>query len=340
MFPQLKDRLLRKATIIAARNRRIRNFIEKKRISLDFPSNLFIEPTNRCNLRCKMCPQNDEDFMERGFMDFQTFRKVIDESVNYGKRTAIFFHKDGEPLLHEGLFEMIEYAVSKKAAYRTHLSTNAHLLSEDKIKRLILSGLDSVIVNIDANYEETYRAIKGRGGLSKVESNVKEMIKFRNSIGKINPAIRVKIIPVDENRNEIEDFKNKWKHIADEVVISKEFSWPGRKGKNGKKNEFLRYRYPCISLWLSMTINWDGTVSVCCIDYYHKGIIGNVKDDTIERIWKGKLLQEIRKKHINGNFSEIEVCRNCQGLWIRDTVGKNSEKWLIRKMKKAGLWNE
>ena len=135
MLVSLKERLIRKATMVAARNRTIRNIIEKNRISLDFPSNLFIEPTNLCNLKCRMCPQNDNENVERGFMDMETYRKVIDESLRNGKRTAIFFHKDGEPLLHDGLFEMIEYAVSKKAAYRTHLSTNAHLLNEERIKK-------------------------------------------------------------------------------------------------------------------------------------------------------------------------------------------------------------
>ena len=89
-----------------------------------------------------------------------------------------------------------------------------------------------------------------------------------------------------------------------------------------------------------MTINWDGSVSVCCIDYYHRGIVGNVKADTIENIWKGELLQNVRKEHIKGNFNNISVCRDCKGLWVRDTVGRNSEKWLKKKMKKARLWNE
>ncbi len=339
MFSLLKGRIARKATMFAARNRAIRNIIEKNRISLEFPSNIFIEPTNRCNLKCRMCPQNDNEDVERGFMDMALFKKIIDESVQHGKRTAIFFHKDGEPLLNENLPDMIEYAVLKKAAYKTHLSTNAHLLNEDKMKKLVMSGIDSVIINLDASDEETYKLIKGRGGLREVETKIMSMIDFRDKMKRINPAIRVKIIPVEENMNEIEDFQKKWKPYADEVVVSREFAWPGRKSENGKASSREDNRYPCISLWLSMTINWDGSVSVCCIDYYHRGIIGNVREKNIADIWKGKRLQEIRKYHIEGDFGKVAVCKDCKGLWVRDTVGRNSEKWLKKRMLKSELWN-
>src|SRR4030066_337500 len=88
--------------------------------------------------------------IERGFMDFDVYKGIIDESLRFGKRTTIFFHKDGEPLLHPRLPEMIEYAVSRKAAYQTHLSTNAMLLNQKIMDSLLKSGIDSIIINIDA----------------------------------------------------------------------------------------------------------------------------------------------------------------------------------------------
>jgi len=337
---QLKDRLLRKATLIAAGNKTIRNLIERSQISLDFPAHIFIEPTNICNLKCRMCPQAEPSDVKRGLMDFNIFKKVIDESVTHGRRTSIFFHKDGEPLIHPQLFDMISYAVERKASYRTHLSTNAQLLDEEKAEKLLVSGIDSIIVNIDANEEDTYMLIKGKGGLSEVEKNVRNLIFQRNRSGKAKPMIRVKLILVDANQEEVEEFRKKWENIADEVVIGREFQWPGSKQGESASSDSQTRRYPCISLWLSMAVNWDGSVSLCCIDYYHKGIIGDVKKNTLESIWKSDDLKKLRKAHIMGEYGNSGICCKCQGLWVRDTLGIGSEKWLAKKMKKAGLWNE
>src|SRR4030065_587597 len=152
-------------------------------------------------------------------MDFDLYKGIIDESLRFGKRTTIFFHKDGEPLLHPRLPEMIEYAVSRKAAYQTHLSTNAMLLEGKVLEDILKSGIDSIIVNLDAATPETYEKIKKVPGFEKVEQNVKNFIAMKRSLNLVKPLIRIKLIPVKENLGEIELFKKKWDKLADEVVI-------------------------------------------------------------------------------------------------------------------------
>jgi len=394
MLSTLLERSVKKIALLATKNKFIRNMIEKRQISLEFPASLFIEPTNLCNLKCNMCPQSIEGFerghglsqplqnsnsvgvatlrahsdesdigftpaVEKGYMDFELYKDIIAESLRFGKRTTIFFHKDGEPLLHPRLPEMIEYAVSRKAAYQTHLSTNAMLLRGKVMEDILRSGLDSIIINIDAATEETYKRIKKVPGLERVEENIKNFIETKKRLNLIRPLIRVKLIPVEENLGEIEAFKKKWRKLADEVVISREFLWPGfsrmggissisatselspplTEGNKGEGEMRTKTppinRYPCISLWLALTINWDGTVSICCIDFYHRGILGSLKDSSIQGIWKGEKLQKIRIAHLEGKFDIAPVCSHCQGLWLRDTLGKGSERWLRKKMENS-----
>lgn len=347
MLNNIFENSVKKAALIATRSKFIRNMIEKRQISMEFPASLFIEPTNLCNLKCSMCPQSLEGLMEgqgqkieRGLMDFDLYKGIIDESLKFGKRTTIFFHKDGEPLLHPRLPEMIEYAVSRKAAYQTHLSTNAMLLNQKTRDSLLKSGIDSIIINIDAATEETYIKIKKVPGLDKVEENIKDFVETKKKLGLNKPLIRVKLIAVEENLGEVEAFKKKWNKLADEVVISREFSWPGFMQKKKDAPEYgSDERYPCISLWLALAINWDGTVSVCCIDFYHRGILGNLRESTINKIWKGEKLKGIRVAHLDGKFKSVPVCSDCRGLWLRDTLGRGSEKWLRKKMEKAG-WKQ
>ena len=394
MLNNIVQKTKQKIVSLATKKKFIRNIIEKRQISMEFPASLFIEPTNLCNLKCSMCPQSLSNFesqpfvgaasmrarneggqgqsqslqqvgsevfpplmggdkgegderietepplkIEKGFMDFDLYKSIIDESIKFGKRTTIFFHKDGEPLLHPRLPEMIEYAVSRKAAYQTHLSTNAMLLQGKVLEDILKSGIDSIIVNLDAVTPETYEKIKKVPGFEKVEQNVKNFIAMKRSLNLVKPLIRIKLIPVKENLGEIELFKKKWDKLADEVVISREFTWPGlpedKAGKAGTEPAPTGNlnRYPCISLWLALTINWDGTVSICCIDFYHRGVLGNLRENTIEKLWRGKKLESIRIAHLEGKFGTVPVCSDCKGLWIRDTLGKGAEKWLRAKMK-------
>src|SRR3990167_6797364 len=136
----------------------IRRFALQRKISFDFPIRFNIEPTNYCNLRCSMCPRElNRPF---GYMDFNLFQKVIDESILYGKRLIITINKDGEPLLHTELPRMIKYAKDKKAAYKINFYTNGILLTEPKSLELIKSGLDTIHISIDALTKETYKKIK------------------------------------------------------------------------------------------------------------------------------------------------------------------------------------
>ncbi|HHT9151318.1 MAG TPA: radical SAM protein, partial [Candidatus Wujingus californicus] len=109
------------------RNDFIRRTVLKKKISFVFPIRFNIEPTNYCNLHCSMCPRElNRPF---GYMDFNLFQKVINESILYGKRLIITINKDGEPLLHPELPRMIKYANDKKAAYKINFYTNGILLT-------------------------------------------------------------------------------------------------------------------------------------------------------------------------------------------------------------------
>ena len=87
------------------------------------PYRIFIEPTNRCSLRCLQCPvgvgQLDKPKKD---MSVNEFRKIIDK---FGSRLMILnLYGLGEPFINDDIFDMIEYAKSKRCIWvSTH--TNA-----------------------------------------------------------------------------------------------------------------------------------------------------------------------------------------------------------------------
>ena len=50
----------------------------------EFPVHLGIEPTNACNLNCVFCARHEAKYGEYGYMDFEVYKKIIDEGSKYG----------------------------------------------------------------------------------------------------------------------------------------------------------------------------------------------------------------------------------------------------------------
>lgn len=304
----------------------IRKLALQRKISFDFPLRLNIEPTNYCNLSCSMCPR--ELNRSLGYMDINVFQKIIDESILYGKRLIITINKDGEPLLHPELSHMVKYAKDKKAAYKINFYTNGILLTEEKSLELIKSGLDTLHISIDAFTKETYRKIKNSQKLEVVEENVKRLVVLKKRLQSKTPLVVVKIIQTPDTQNEIKPFVHKWKDIADFIEIGEYHNWDGTISSSNlsNTNELSNgsNRYPCTFLWYNPVILWDGMVTTCCVDYQGKGIIGDLKENTLAEIWQGNILQKLRRAHLEGRYDEIPLCNKCD-FWRCEV---NIEKWL------------
>ena len=306
----------------------IRRMVLQRKISFDFPIRFNIEPTNHCNLSCSMCPRElNRPF---GYMDVSLFQKIIDESILYGKRLIITINKDGEPLLHPELPKMVKYAKDKKAAHKFNFYTNGILLSETKSLELINSGLDTIHISIDAFSKGTYKKIKNIQKLEVVEENVKRLVELKKKLHSKAPLVIVKIIHTADTQNEIKSFVNKWKGIANFIEIGKYHTWDGTfngSDLQGQTRSIQKIkRYPCTFLWYNPVILWDGRVTTCCVDYQGKGIIGDIKENTLAEIWQGDALQKIRRAHLEGLYNTIPLCSKCQfwrcevniGKWLRE----------------------
>ena len=311
----------------------IRKLALQKKISLDFPIRFNIEPTNYCNLSCSVCPRElNRPF---GYMKFDLFQKIIDESVICGKRLIITINKDGEPLLHPELSQMIKYAKDKKSAYKINFYTNGILLTEEKSRELIKSGLDTIHISIDAFTKETYGKIKNSQKLEVVEENVKGLVSLKKKLQSKTPLVVVKIIQTPETHNEIKPFIHKWKGVADFVEIGEYHNWDGTVNSSNQFNPIKPSnginRYPCTFLWYNPVILWDGRVTTCCVDYQGKGVIGDINKEPLSKIWQGKILQNIRKAHLEGRYDEVPLCNKCD-FWRCEV---NIEKWLRRQKAEA-----
>lgn len=301
------------------------NIAVQRLIDYDYPLTLYLEPTNACNQKCIICPRAQSK-REVGFIDFSLFRKIIDESKPHGIRHFIL-HKDGEPLLHPEIVDMVSYIKKINPKNTVYISTNGLLLEREKAEALMAAGLNQLNISIDAANKETYQKIRG-GDFDKVEYNIKEAISIKKDKKFYKTTINLQIIRMQEAIDEIDLFIKKWRVYGIEFSVQPYLNWGGVKYDPILKTGKIIKRYPCYALWLAPAINWDGAVSICCLDWNAQEILGNVRDLSLSQIWQGEKIRLYRKYHLTKQYSKIPLCASCN-CW-----GKRTNFWFPWQYKK------
>ena len=60
-----------------------------------------------------------------------------------------------------------------------------------------------------------------------------------------------------------------------------------------------------------MFVWFDGKINPCDTDYKSELAAGNVKDESLEKIWQGDSYSQLRSNHETGNRSAINPCNRC-----------------------------
>jgi radical SAM protein with 4Fe4S-binding SPASM domain len=68
----------------------------------------------------------------------------------------------------------------------------------------------------------------------------------------------------------------------------------------------------CPWLYYSITIQVDGNVVPCCRDPHGRHIVGNLLEDSLDKIWNGPKIREFRRA-VHNNQEAVDICRLCPG---------------------------
>ena len=141
----------------------MKSYVTGSAIVHGMPLSIGIELTNNCNLNCPECLSGSGIMQrERGFMDIELYKKIIEELHPYLFNLNLYFQ--GEPMLHPQFFDFLRVINSP----RTVVSTNGHFLDWDNSREIVKSGLNKLIISLDGIDQETYSAYRINGNYSKV----------------------------------------------------------------------------------------------------------------------------------------------------------------------------
>lgn len=307
--------------------------------SVFYPKYIEVEVSTACNLRCKMC-EHTYWKEENKMMSFEQLKEIVEQfpGLKWIGLTGI-----GESFLNPDFTNMIKY-VKRKDLY-LELYDSFFLIDEKVVRVLVESGVDRMIVSMDAASEKTYEKIRVGAKLKTVLQNIKKLRTLKKKLQSHYPEITFHYIISKENISEVLNFVDlvkkimreeetsiyftsilhPFKQIQDMVVsipdslvsaadekckkLGIKVAWnrnvPHEKSQITKCNE-----------WTMPFIFVDGTVVPCCAgnesnkrDYQRLTSLGNIFEAPFEKLWNGSKYKNLRKMIHDGKVPA--ACKYC-----------------------------
>jgi len=246
-----------------------------------------------------------------GYLDWDLFRQIVDEMASHVETTTL--HIWGEPLLHPRIFDMAAYC--RERGLRSEISTNGVLLTEERSRELLHSGVSTLYIGLDGATRDTYEQIRRRADFDRTVANIRRFLELKVQGGYTVPKTNIQIIEMAPTQKEIEAFRKAWSLPGVDRVHVKAFdSW----GAQIEEINRLRAgetvvpepRWPCPNLWYHVHIYWDGTLVSCDRDYDARWPLGNVSNGVM-KAWRGPAMAELRRKHVLQDLADVPACSNC-----------------------------
>lgn len=285
-------------------------------LSEKFPTEIYIETTNSCNLNCNMCARKTMD-REQGVMSFDLLKKIVDEIAIELPYAYIHWYGIGDPLMDPQIVQRMEYAKSK-GLDNTLVFTNGQLLLEnDNYKKLVDSGVAHIGVDLDAFCQETYSKIRIGGEFEKTRDGI---IKLHDYISSKKKRTRVEIayqLYSGINEDNLSPFIEWCNKRGYEYKLVTMHTWAGLRNDlyfsntgdleddhRGERNN------PCAMLW-RLFIGWNGKVSLCFQDANCQECLGDVTENSIKSIWDTTHIAK-RRQHVHAIYKGL--CHKCSSF--------------------------
>lgn len=169
---------------------------------------IWLSITDRCNLKCSHC-YNNTVYKEKINSNADVLLKIIDKlSDNNVKKVVL---TGGEPFLHNGIFEILERALS--IADSVEITTNGLLITNAICNKLKNYKNLRISVSVDGIKKDTHEFFRGKNTYEKVIKNIKCLVDAgikTHSIATINR----------KNMTELANFSD----FADKLGITSNFS--------------------------------------------------------------------------------------------------------------------
>ncbi len=294
-------------------------------IPLATPFVVFVDPASACNFKCTFCPTGHRDMIAdtgrfQGAMKLDVFKKIVDDLGAFDQRIKVLrMYKDGEPFLNKRLADMVGYAKQSGHVEYIDTTTNGSLLTPDRIGPVLQAGIDKINISVDGMTEETYARFTGfKFDFKAFVENVKWVHANK---GQCEIVVKIPGELITEAQRQ--EFFDTFGDHCDRIFVEN-FApcWPefdiekhtGVKITKGIYQQEVGDTDTCPYIFYGYSVNADGLVSSCFLDWGRKLVIGDVRQQSMKEIWNSDLMNALRLQHLEGRRRQNGVCGNCGQL--------------------------
>lgn len=288
-----------------------------------------IETTNRCNMKCKMCPRTTMMTRSIEDMDREMFINIVNQIQPHDKETwnrwkkycekkygiseddepsenhfflyviskVIQLHGYGDPLLDKHMHEYVK--ILHDRGFYSYFSCNPANINLERTYQMLDAGLDYVKYSIESVDDDVHKTIRGEA--SNFSESYKKILQVLEYKKEHNLNTTIVITMLDLNRkNQKEDYDKLLQAFSGlDVYVylkSEDCQWY-RKDFHGTKS--IHWSEVCKHPWMTMTIKSNGDATMCMEDFNNEIVFGNVLNQSLKEIWDGELYKKFRKDHID-----------------------------------------
>lgn len=259
-------------------------------------------------------------------MEWELFEKMASELATEKQTTTLMFALHNEPLLDKRLFEWVKYIKVKSGEKRCVIVTNGELLDKYGLVQMLHSGLDQLIVSLNAHAKETYEVVNAGLDFDRVMKNVHYLLSDRD----MKPKVELRFALTKENEHEVPQAVNYWKARGIHTKVR------GITNRAGSLDNYARLKpedapytgallgriwrrlmatargaIGCDLPFYQMNVLFNGDVILCCHDWNRATVVGNARTSSLREIWNSDRMNEIRQLILRKRYQQINSCREC-----------------------------
>lgn len=275
------------------------------------PNDMLVEITNRCNQACVFCAHRKMN-MTQGEIDPTLLKRILHEAYEMGIR-RVGLYTTGEMFLCKEIETHIRNAKEIGFTY-IYSDTNGALATKERMKKVLLAGLDSIKFSINAGTRESYKYIHGKDDFDIVLQNLIDCHALKKELG-LDFKLMVSYVITSKTEDEIDNFRARIEPYIDRFVTESarttllqspadlRYLTPCKH----KKHEPV---IPCPMVFNRVHVTYDGFLSACCIDFNHDLLLADLKTMSLADAWDCKNAVQLRKKHLSKDLAGT-MCYNC-----------------------------
>ncbi|MCK4809561.1 MAG: radical SAM protein [Candidatus Omnitrophica bacterium] len=283
------------------------------------PTQVVLEPTNKCNLNCPYCMvgmQNEfkgaasHSLMSRpqGFMSEEVFLTVLSNLKEFSIK-KVYLHFQGEPFLNSLTPKFA--GILKQNKFEVGIFTNGMAFNDNNISEISAAGIDLIRFSVDGASVASYEKNRVGGSFDKVCENMRKIVLAHKDK---KTRIEWQFLALKNNEHEVEKAREMAQKIGIDFFVKgfRETDPDLRPVNKEYRAKFLKK--PCKDIYHQIGIYWNADVVPCCYDVDGKEIMGNLLKNSLKEIWGNQKYRVFRRqvdKAVSNPQDEPAICKTC-----------------------------